>query len=379
MSSSILINQLVVFGTRKNYTVNFNPGVNIIYGDSASGKTSILNLIDYLLGAKEFDMYPEIQETARFAALDVTLNDNRFSIKRDLFDKSKPIEVYPCSLDNIEQFAAKKYLPNFNTRSNYPDIGYFSDFLLDALNLTNLKIKVSPTKDDSDTARLSFRDIFKYCYVDQDDLGSKKFLAPDNYALQSKNIQVFKYIFNALDSQISELEGQISNKASLKKEVVRKFEAVSEFLRESEFGVMTKLDEQVNSIDSELTSLNSQLKEINSRSVADKEVYRAIKSTLAEIELDKKATLNQMVQNERKSERFTRLKNDYLSDIIKFKSSLEAREVIGSISDEIVLCPVCDNNLELESARGNFDIAPTDKVKHELNLLNRRVRETEQM
>ena len=48
MASSLLINQLIVVGRNKNYTVNFNPGVNIIYGDSATGKSSILNLIDQL-------------------------------------------------------------------------------------------------------------------------------------------------------------------------------------------------------------------------------------------------------------------------------------------------------------------------------------------
>ena len=111
MSSSILINQLVVVGTRKNYTVNFNAGVNIIYGDSATGKSSILDLIDYLLGAKKFELYPEISAAARYAILDVTLNEDRYSIRRDIFDSSRPIEVYPCAFSDIEKFAVKKYLP----------------------------------------------------------------------------------------------------------------------------------------------------------------------------------------------------------------------------------------------------------------------------
>ena len=105
MPSSILIHQLVVVGTRKNYTVNFNPGVNIIYGDSATGKSSILDLIDYLLGSKKFDLYPEITAAARYAILDVTLNEVRYTIKRDIFDPSRPIEVYPCSFLEIEKFA----------------------------------------------------------------------------------------------------------------------------------------------------------------------------------------------------------------------------------------------------------------------------------
>lgn len=379
MSSSILINQLVVVGTRKNYVVNFNAGVNIIYGDSATGKSSILDLIDYLLGAKRFELYPEIISAARYAALDVTLNENRYSIRRDIFDASRPIEVYPCAFSDIEKFAAKKYLPTFKTSTKYPGMEFFSDFLLNALNLTNLKIKQAPTKDDSKLVRLSFRDLIQYCYVSQDDLGSKKYLKPDNFALQIKNAEIFKYLFNALDCQISELEQDVSGKSQKKAEIEKKFTLVSEFLRESEFGSMLSLDDEVAKTDNDIYLLKEQISQLNGRLTADNEVYRAIKSTLDEIELDKKVLDQKMLDGQRKIERFTRLHNDYLTDIAKFNSSIEARSVIGEIPEEIALCPVCDGTLQLESAKQNFDIEPSDKIKHELNSLKRRVKDAEQL
>ncbi|WP_373090851.1 AAA family ATPase [Zhongshania sp.] len=379
MSSSILINQLIVVGTRKNYAVNFNAGVNIIYGDSATGKSSILDLIDYLLGAKKFDLYPEIHAAARYAVLDVTLNEDRYSIKRDIFDASRPIEVYPCAFADIEKFAAKKYLPTFKTSTKYPDMEFFSEFLLSALNLTNLKIKQAPTRDDSKLVRLSFRDLIHYCYVNQDDLGSKKYFKPDNFSLQVKNAEVFKYIFNALDCQISELEQDISDKSQRKSEIEKKFTLVSEFLRESEFGSMLSLDDEVTKTDNDIALLKEQIGQINGRLTADNEVYRAVKSSLDEIELEKNALQQRMLDGERKVERFTRLHNDYLSDIAKFNSSLEARSIIGEIPEEIAMCPVCDGALQLESAKKNFDIAPSDKIKYELNSLKRRVRDTEQL
>ncbi len=207
MASNILINELVVVGHEKKYRVNFYKGVNIIYGDSATGKSSILNLIDYLLGAKKFDLYPEIEASGKYAVLDLELNGNRYTIKRDIFNPKLPIEVYPCSFDDVDNYACKKYLPNFSKNSSFPDLEYYSNFLLDSLDLPKVKLKEAPSKDDSKLVRLSFRDLFKYCYVDQDTLGSKAFLKSDNYAVQTKNREVFKYIFNALDSNISNLEG----------------------------------------------------------------------------------------------------------------------------------------------------------------------------
>jgi hypothetical protein len=379
MASSILINHLIVVGRKKNYKVDFEPGVNIIYGDSATGKSSILNLIDYLLGAKHFSLYPEIEAVARYAVLDVTLNEDRYTIKRDIFDPSKPIEVFPCEYSKIEKYRPKKFLPNFQPNSRYPDLGFYSDFLFDALNFSNVKIKESPTKDDSKLVRLSFRDLFKYCYVDQDELGSKKFLRPDSYPLQVRFREVFKYIFNTLDSNVANLDSQISSKSKERKKLETIFSTVSDFLRESEFGSMPALDSEITITDKEVEELQEKIKQLNTSQTVDEEVYKSIKAALSDIALNKKALLQNMQEAELKIDRFTRLKNEYLNDIAKFKASLAAKEVIGEVSKEITLCPVCDNGLEVDAALEKFDINPNDKIKHEINVLKRRSKDTEQL
>ena len=180
-----------------------------------------------------------------------------------------------------------------------------------------------------------------------------------------------------MDGKTSELEQSISDKTQQRNNIEKKYLTVSEFLRESEFGSMVSLDDEIELTDNQIDSLREQITQLNSRAMADNEVYRAIKSTLSEIELDKKATQLRLSENERKVERFTRLKNDYLNDIEKFNSSLEAREIIGEVSEEISLCPICDNTLQLESAKKKFEIAPTEKVKHEINSLRRRFKDTE--
>lgn len=377
MESSILVNQLIVVGRRKNYTVNFNPGVNIIYGDSNTGKSTIVNLIDYLLGAKNFNLYPEIDAAARYAALDVTLNEDRYTIKRDLFNANALIEVYTCPFDKVEQYSCRKYLPNFRKPSGSDDSGYFSDFLLDALNLPNIKLKESPSKDDSKLARLSFRDLFKYCYVDQDNLGDKRFFNPENWAVATKNKEVFKYIFNALDSHISEIQNQISEKTKQKNKLADTYSTVSDFLRESEFASMVSLDAEIENIDSDIENLNMQILELNQRQIADTEVYNTIRSELNKISLEKRALTLLMREQETKIERFTRLKNDYLIDINKFMATLSAMNGIGEVNQQIEICPVCDNTLNVEIARERFDVANEEKISHEINALKRRARETE--
>lgn len=375
--SSILVNQLIVVGKRKNYIIDFNPGVNIIYGDSATGKSGILNLIDYLLGSKKFDSYPEIEATARYAVLDVTLNETRYSIKRDIFDASKLIEVYQCRFKDIDRFPYKKYIPTFSNTNLIEQYEFFPEFVLKALNLTNLKLKLSPSKDNSKHSRLSFRDILKYCYVDQDDLGSKKFLDRGNYVLETRNAEVFKYIFNALDSQISELEQEISGKTDTKNKLEKKFSNVLEFLKESGFESMESLDDELSYLNQNIEKVSVQLKDINQRITADDDVYSAIRKTLDGIEQDINETKNKLFEFESKIENFSRLKNDYINDVEKFKASQESRTIIGELSENISLCPVCDNVLDEEVAKDKFEIPDSDKLTYEINSLKQRAREVE--
>lgn len=377
MPANILINHLVVVGTNKNYKVDFNPGVNIIYGDSATGKSGILNLIDYLLGARKFKLYPEIEAVARYAMLDVTLNEDRYTIKRNIFDASKPIEVFPSGYCEVDKHIPKKYLPNFNKNSRYPELEFYSDFLFDALNLRSVKIKVSPSKDASKLTQLSFRDLFRYCYIDQDDLGSKSFLKPPDYSLKAKFGEVFKYIFNTLDSTLTSLEAQISDKSRQRQKLESKFQTVSEFLRDSNFGSLPSFDAQIGVIDEELDDLKKQIDKLNKTQTADVELYSSIKTNLSEISLQKSSLAQELHDLQVKIVRYTRLKNDYVNDISKFKSSLAAREFIGEVSKDATLCPVCDNNVEIDTALKKFNINPDERINYEINSLKRRARDAE--
>ncbi|WP_335921045.1 hypothetical protein [Shewanella algae] len=377
MASNILINKLIVVGRKKDYSVNFNPGVNIIYGDSATGKSSILNLIDYLLGSKKFKSYPEIESTGRYAVLDVTLNEDRYTIKRDLFNPKRLIEVYPCAHDKINEHAVTKYLPTYNHDTQYPDAGFFSDFLLDALSFSKIKLKESPSKDTSRQVRLSFRDLFKYCYINQDVLGSEKFLKSDNWALQAKNKEVFKYIFNALDSNISNLEGLISEQSNEKNKLDKIYKTISEFLRDAEFGTLMALDDEIESLDIEIIKIEKYISQLNLSQSVDPEIYQAIKTELANLAMERRTVIEDMQEQQLKIERFTRLKNDYLNDINKYQASIFSKNIIGSNEPEIELCPVCDNTLEITAAKDKFELFTDEKITSEISILKRRARETE--
>ncbi len=104
---------------------------------------------------------------------------------------------------------------------------------------------------------------------------------------------------------------------------------VADFLRESEFETLHILDENVDKIDLQIKDLEIKLSNLNKESVTDNEIYKIIKEELESISLKRKELVQQTHDKKLKVEKFTRLKNDYINDINKFKASMSASRVIG--------------------------------------------------
>lgn len=260
------INRLVLVGRKKNYEVKFHDGINIIFGDSDTGKSSILNLIDYGLGKSEVDLYQELEMHGKYILLEMTLKNKVYTIKRDIFSPKSFIEVYRCCIEEIESMFPEEYGPDFNSVG---PAGYYSDFLLKALNIPLIKIKQSPSKAESKLHRLSFRDIFKYCYLDQDEVGSKNLLDAKNFVVAAKNKETFKFIHNVLDTQITEVQGQISKLSKEKLVLEQEYETLSKFFRETQIDGKEKLLTDKKIFEMEITELENKIIEINLRMQSD--------------------------------------------------------------------------------------------------------------
>lgn len=56
-----------------------------------------------------------------------------------------------------------------------------------------------------------------------------------NYALEIKNKETFKYLFNLLDTNVSDLQAELAQLTNSRNRLKSKYEVVSDFLRETEF------------------------------------------------------------------------------------------------------------------------------------------------
>jgi len=373
LSRGLLIKDLILPGHRKEYRVQFQPGVNIIYGDVDTGKSTILRFIYYLLGGKAIKIDEEVAASVKYAALDIAINGDNYCIVRDIFDPSRDIEVYHCPYSDIANTFPEKYKSSVSKAGT--DNDSLSDFLLDILELPAVRLKRAPTKDQSETAKLSFLDLFKYMYLDQDDVGSTKMLDAGNYVIETRNKEVLKYIFNVLDSSIAELEVDISNRAKEQESLTKEYSAISRFLSKTELKTSEELDEEISGIDALKSDLSGRLSDLNKRMVGDHDLYDSLKDALDSIKLaidEQEGKKSHALQN---IDRFSRLYNDYKNDVEKIDASLSAKDVIGSDLEERTNCPICESVISISDISGRFDIPSDVKLDEERKSIIRRLKD----
>lgn len=364
----LLVNNLYLVGRRKNYNVNFRNGLNIIYGDSDTGKSSILNLVNYCLGASSIDLYEEIEIAGEYCLLEVLLNGTKYTIKRDIFNSKAEIEVYESSYDEIDDFFPKYYSPNY---SQVSEDGVFSEFLLNSMNIPVVKLKESPSKEDSKMKSLSFRDIFKYNYLTQDKVGSK-FLFGENYVLISKLKETFKLMYNVLDTQITQLEAIIGEKVKERNELNKKNSAVSSFLKETEIDSLKRILEKTAEKELELETLRKDITKIDSEIMSDNSDLDEIRNNIKQFEKEIYEMSTNREVREQELKQNIALRNEYSNDIRKIKGTIEVLEKFPRIEDRDTGCPVCDQTIKISVLKNQFVNSNANSIKAELNGLKRR-------
>lgn len=370
--TKFLINKLLVVGIKKNYTVEFEEGLNIIYGDSDTGKSSILELIDYCFGASTFNLYTEIETNGKYCLLEIRSYDTIYTIKRDFFYPKNYIEVYESSAEEVLSSKELKFpkllSPNYSEAEG--PSGYFSDFMLELLNIPRVRIKSAPSQVDSSPRRISFRDIMHYCYLNQDDIGSKNILSYQNNGRYSINKQIFKFINQILDEQITELEEIIAEKQKNKASLINKEDIIASFLQETQIPEYNDLLNKVDSLKKSMISINSELVEIDSGIIDStkqlnsyRELYRTIENNIV--------INNSLIKEKNESQiQYSKLKSSYLNDVKKYKATLKIDNPFLRTTISDFDCPLCLSKVKLESLLDNSETSDTLFIKKEISLLN---------
>lgn len=316
---------------------------NYFYGEMGAGKSTIARLIDFCLGGG-IEMTPALQSEFVAATLHLVANETAATIERGA-NANQVLATW-----GPEEAAQQLMLP-----ARVPagivlpgtQVEVLSDFLFHLIGYNPPKIRRSRLKEDSDLQRLSFRDLFTYCYLDQDTIDSSFFhleAGADQFR-RLKSRAVLGFILGYNQERVAELDAELEEVRSDRADFMATAEALQESLHAA--GVASEFD-----ITQQLHTLEATRKEVRSRIATTREQLATQKSHVTD-QLTKRARelvaevdaiqtaiagVEELVAQNRRHQ------NELLSLTTKFQRVTGARAVLNGVDFE--RCPRCTQHLD---------------------------------
>lgn len=367
-SPSIIIDSLKIKGIKRDYEIPFREGINIIWGDVDSGKSSILSLIAYALGASNYDSYEEILEHGREVHLNVRLNEKNYVFQRSLLNTRQHVL---CHHDEINEYVAPKVL-GANIADDAPD-GYISFYVLDLLGLPRTKVRKSPSKTDSTMDRVGFKDVLKFLYLKQKDVAADTLLNMSDPVRYIKNKQVIRYLFNIYNENIAEIEAELAAHVKDQKEKKSERDAVFSFLKKLEIDFQVdyeaELEEKTELVIEIDHQIESAKQEHRRAALIDSEIGKSVQDATERFDEIKK----ELEKKNLDLVSYIRLKNTYEKEVQSIATSLQLKSTFDDIhQSESVKCPLCESLVDTSTV--DSPLVSEQSLQFEENSLRQRLK-----
>lgn len=339
------LRKLIVQGVSYRRTIAFNEGFTIISGEKTSGKSLVLSLIDYSLGkSSKIDL--KVQEELNYHCDDVFLefiiHDNIVTFNRSLKTKVSNINIYFCPFDKIDGYTPKILTLNEAMK-----------FLMTELNINEYKIIKHKNHSAQKTLEVvSFRDLFRYVYINQHALGTHDFLENKSIFKKNKNPHAFKLMFNLIEKDTASLKEEIVETQNNLADDQKMILGLSAYLKDKNAEDFSDLTSRAKTLTVDI-SMKKKSKEViinNSKSNKDNEnkMYIGLKNDLEELA----NTISNYRKDKGKIEISINSKriliNEYESEIIELDATLELNYKL-TIPNQNLECPLCNSTVATNS------------------------------
>lgn len=310
--------------------VRFGPGLNVLYGASDTGKSFVVETIDFMLGGK-----PPLREITERLGYDrillglETLAGDTFTVQRSAegggFLLYEGLHVQPPGAE-----ADAKLLSELHSERSDANL---SSFLLAQSGLSGKRIRRNAR---GDTNSLSFRNIARLTIVAETEITQQRSpLLDGNYTADTANTSTFKLLLTGVDdsalvSTAPAAPEELSREAQLQL-LDQLLEDYRDRLRELAKHP-DELAEQLEKIEASLVQHSVQLNATETAFQAEAARRRELRKKLEEGR-DRRSDISGML------ERFTLLDRHYVSDIERLRGIEEAGTLFGVLG--ATTCPLC--------------------------------------
>lgn len=365
--SGILLRYLAFFGPDKlQAELSFSPGLNVICGASETGKSFIVETIDFMLGQEH-------------PVRDIPERDGYDRIRLAIESSGNPPLTLDRSIEAGNFKAYEEFLTDTSPQSVAKTLRWkhsaahqdtLSFALLERTGLTN---KVLRKNAAGETRTLSFRDMARLCVVSEEEIqGRGSPLLSGQYTTATREYAAFKLLLTGTDDSALVAIKDMSSR------------------REHDMGKIDLLDQMIVDLQTELdeegieeSEVKDQLIRLDKSIKIQNDALVAVEKALYDI-LERRGNAAAEVQNRRARiveidelvERFSLLDSHYQTDLERLAGIQESGSLFVHLKQQP--CPLCGalpNDQHLDSECDGNTQAVVKAAEAEMIKINRLRRE----
>lgn len=337
------LNSLVLNLRREEATIEF-ADVSYFWGQMGAGKTSIMRLVDYCLGG-DIELSPAMQNEFVSVSLNLSLAQSDVTIERPR-DAERVIATWGSADDGFQvslpaRKAEGEILPGTGVEQ-------LSDLLFWLSGVTPPRVRKSKTREDSDTARLSMRDLLWYCYLDQDEIDSSFFHLEEGapFYKRLKSRDVLRYVIGFHDERVAELEAALDQLRGQRQALSATIAGLTRVLKEVGVESEAQISDRVAVLRAQADRLQDDIDAARQMADAERQTTHAVDQLR-----DRARSLGQEIARISDAVNDLRQAQDrdrrHLHEIetlsLKFRRSISAKAVLIGVAFES--CPRCAQRL----------------------------------
>ncbi|MFX4277327.1 AAA family ATPase [Aliarcobacter butzleri] len=331
---SIIINNLLAKkDDREVYFQQFHNGINVLYGANGGGKTSIIQLLVYVLGYDVTQWVEEVLECDVVYA-EVELNGQVLTLRRIIKDKAQqPLFI---SYDNLKNSLDK-------TIDSWLEFPYKISRTKESFSQRIFNILDIPENRVDDNVNMTLHQILRFVYKKQSD-SAKYILNHEEWDSALKREAIQDYLLGFYDNELYDARINLKSYQKDLEKIDTEIKSIKTILVNSDIDVQNiSLDEFINNVKTEKKEILVKIEEVQKNEIANYELQNKDISELSNQNIKLKKEVKDL------REKISNMHIEIEDNNIFIK---ELEDKINSINDSIKLKKIASSLIE-------FDICPS--------------------
>ncbi|WNV82151.1 hypothetical protein [Umezawaea sp. Da 62-37] len=335
--SRILLKHLTFVGASvEAASIEFSEGLTVVYGASDTGKSYIVEAIDFMFGASKLREIPEIEGYSHVLLCVQSGDGEVFTLVRP--SRGGRFSLYEGDLRDVPKRPAEQDLAASHGKNGANNI---SSFLLRHLEMSGLRVQKN---QNNETRDLSIRDIAHLCFIDETRMQSQQspVLVSGQWVSATAEKSVFRVFLTGSDDSALTGLATSSDKKRVSKGKIELLDSVIADLASQ----VTQLSEP-RELSEQLGRINAAISEQSSSVVEATMARDRLVEQRAELSSRYSTALDRVNEVADLLARFGLLEEQYKSDLARLEMVREAGTLLGYFN--VGVCVFCGANPEHQS------------------------------